>query len=80
MRAPFFSQPNLLAGEALVPELFQEAVTPAALAGALAGWLDDAQRCRAVEARFTQLHEQLRQGASDRAAEAVLALLERSPR
>ena len=32
MRAPFFSQPNLLAGEALVPELFQEEVTPEALA------------------------------------------------
>ena len=77
MRAPFFSQPNLLAGEALVPELFQDEVTPEALATALAAWLDDGQRRQKVEARFTRIHEQLRQGASERAAEAVLALLER---
>lgn len=80
MRAPFFSQPNLLAGRAVVPELFQAAVTPEALAAALARWLDDSKLRAETEALFLQLHEQLRQGASDRAADAVLALLDRSAR
>ena len=78
MRAPFFSQPNLLAGRAVVPELFQQAVTPDALAQAVSRWLDDPALRTETENTFTRLHEQLRQGASDRAAEAVLALLDRS--
>jgi lipid-A-disaccharide synthase len=78
MRAPFFSQPNLLAGRAVVPELFQKAVTPEALAEAVSRWLDDPALRTETENTFTRLHEQLRQGASDRAAEAVLALLDRS--
>jgi lipid-A-disaccharide synthase len=80
MRAAYFSQPNLLAGRAVVPELFQEDVTPVRLADALEAWLDDAARCAQVEALFTALHETLRQGASERAADAVLQLLDRSGR
>ncbi len=36
-----FSQPNLLAGEGVVPEFIQEQVTPENLAGAVSAWLDD---------------------------------------
>ncbi len=80
MRAPFFSHPNLLAGREVVPELMQAAVTPTALADALTRWLDDpALRCE-TEALFTTLHAQLQQGANERAAEAVLALLDRARR
>lgn len=78
MRAPFFSQPNLLAGRAVVPELFQDAVTPVDLADALARWLDDRAARTETESLFTALHEQLKLGASERAAEAVLALIDRS--
>jgi lipid-A-disaccharide synthase len=78
MRAPFFSQPNLLAGRAVVPELFQDAVTPVALADALARWLDNRAARTETESLFTALHEQLKLGASERAAEAVLALIDRS--
>ena len=77
MRAPFFSQPNLLADAALVPELYQEAVTPARLGAELLGWLEDPARVARVAARFRELHLELRRGASARAAEAVLALLAR---
>jgi lipid-A-disaccharide synthase len=80
MRARFFSQPNLLANRPLVPELFQHEVTPEHLAQALTHWLDHADARRETEEAFTRLHAQLRQGASDRAAEAVLALLDRSSR
>jgi lipid-A-disaccharide synthase len=74
------SHPNLLAGEALVPELLQEAVTPAALSAALLRQLDDAVNRDRLEARFRTLHETLRRGGAQQAASAVLELVrERTP-
>lgn len=70
-----FSLPNLLAREELVPEFFQEAATPAALAGSLHGLLGDATRRARLQGRFEELHRQLRQGAAARAAAAVIELL-----
>jgi len=69
-----YSIPNLLAGERLVPEFIQHAATPEALGGALLGFLDDPERSRRIHQRFASLHAALRQGADERAAEAVLAL------
>jgi lipid-A-disaccharide synthase len=76
MKAPFFSQPNLLAGRELVPELFQRAVTPERLGQELLALLDDAPRVAALEAEFTKIHATLKRGASERAAEAILALID----
>lgn len=73
MKAPFFSQPNLLAGRALVPEYFQEQVTPAILGPAVLGQLDRPDRAELV-ATFTEIHHTLRRDASARAAEAILEL------
>jgi lipid-A-disaccharide synthase len=77
MKAPFFAQPNLLAGRAIVPEIFQEQVTPQRLGTELLAWLDDPARSRAAAAEFLRIHTDLRRGASDRAAEALLALVDR---
>lgn len=77
MKAPFFSQPNLLAGRQVVPELFQEAVTPEALGAALLAQLEDAGTRAALEKIFTEIHDSLRRGASARAADAILALVDR---
>jgi lipid-A-disaccharide synthase len=77
MKAPFFAQPNLLAGRQLVPELLQEEVTPERLGAELLAWLADPARSAAVAAEFRRIHEQLKRGASERAAEAVLALIDR---
>ncbi len=77
VKAPFFSQPNLLAGREIVPELLQEQVTPERLGRELLAWLEDPARVVAVEAEFDHIHLALRQGASDRAADAVLALIDR---
>lgn len=71
------SLPNILAGEALVPELLQDAVQPATLAHELLQLLRDDARCAALAARFHELHVQLRCGAADRAAEALLDLVRR---
>ena len=77
VKVSHFSQPNLLAGEALVPEFFQEAVTPQALADALAAQLADRAGWVHRAAVFETLHRQLRQDGAGRAAEAVLGLLRR---
>jgi lipid-A-disaccharide synthase len=70
-----YSLPNILAGEALVPELMQDACTEAAVADALvASFEDDAGR-EATLARFQALHRLLRQDADARAAAAVAELL-----
>ncbi len=77
MKAPHFAQPNLLAGRQLVPEIFQQDVTPERLGAEVLRWLDDTQAAAAVREQFLQIHAGLRRNASDRAAEAVLDLVER---
>jgi len=76
MKAPFFAQPNLLAGRPVVPEIFQAEVTPDRLGRELAHWLDNPAERSALEALFTDIHRQLRQDGSDKAAVAVLRLVE----
>jgi lipid-A-disaccharide synthase len=73
VKTEFFSQPNLLAGRALVPEFFQEQVRPEVLGPAVLEQLDRPDRGSLVEA-YTEIHEVLRRDASERAAEAVLEL------
>jgi lipid-A-disaccharide synthase len=81
IRPQLFALPNILAGEALVPELLQHEATGERLASEVDKWLDDEAGRQALQARFTSIHEQLRCGASRRAAEAVSAFLrERSAR
>jgi lipid-A-disaccharide synthase len=74
VKTEFFSQPNLLAGRRLVPEYFQEQVRPDVLGPAVLGQLERPDAAALVEA-FGEIHRQLRQDASARAAEAILGLL-----
>lgn len=69
-----FSLPNLLSGEALVPEFFQQAVTPSRLADALHAALVDTSHAAELRSRFRAIHEQLRRSAARRAAAIVLEL------
>ncbi len=71
---PRIALPNILAGEDLVPELIQDALTPHAIRDALAGWLDDDARRARYNTRARELHASLRVGAAARAADAVLEL------
>ena len=77
MKAPHFAQPNLLAGRVVVPELFQEQVTPETLGSALLAQLDDPAGRDALAQLFTDLHLKLRRNASARAAEAALSVIPR---
>ncbi len=74
-KLPFFSLPNLLAGEALVPEFLQETVKPESLAAALDAQLADPAGNVALRERFAVIHRQLRVGGAARAVDAVLRLL-----
>ena len=72
---PWFGLPNILSGQFVVPELIQDAATPEALAREGLAWLDDAPRCAAVQARFTDLHHQLRQNTASKASDAIAQVI-----
>ena len=79
LKSTHVSLPNVLAGEALVPELLQDACTPENLHAALLHWFRDPQASAALQPRFLALHETLRRDASQRAADAVVELLGFAP-
>lgn len=71
----YFTIPNLVADEALIPEFIQEQVTPEALAEATLGLLRDPSRRAWLQDRFATLRSELALGADDRAADAVIKLV-----
>jgi lipid-A-disaccharide synthase len=72
---PYFSLPNVLAGEFIVPELLQGDATPANLARALGNWLDNKAARKLLRARFAELHEKLAAGHDERVVEALMPYL-----
>jgi lipid-A-disaccharide synthase len=74
LKVPFFSLPNLLAGDALVEELVQQQVQATALADKLQVLLAGGASA-ALQQRYLALHQELRRDASRRAAMAVLSLI-----
>ncbi|WP_277810863.1 lipid-A-disaccharide synthase [Chromohalobacter canadensis] len=75
VKTDWISLPNLIAQEALVPELVQDAASHEAIGAALLEWLDDDAKRQAMETRFADLHATLQRGASERAAEAIDGLI-----
>lgn len=72
VKVSFFSQPNLLIGRALVPELLQEGVSGEALGSALLARLTDEEYRRELAIEFERVHRQLRMGGAGRAVDAIL--------
>jgi lipid-A-disaccharide synthase len=70
-----YSLPNNLAGEAIVPELLQGDAVPEKLGEAVEHFLANPARAKVMYEAYGRLHRQLRQNASERAAEAVLELV-----
>ena len=69
----YFSLPNILANEALVPELLQQDVNPQRLCSELLNLFD--ADSTALTERFVELHQSLKQNADERAADAVLEVI-----
>lgn len=74
IKTPYFTLPNLLTDEALVPELIQWAVTPDAVAKEVAALLGDDERRAMISREFAKLRTTLALDADQRAAEAVIEL------
>jgi len=72
VKSSYMALPNLLAGRPLVPEFFQDEVTPQALGSALLRELDDPARTATLVAEFRRMHVELRTSAAERAASAIL--------
>ncbi len=75
LKSAHVSLPNVLAGEALIPELLQDDCTPDNLHAALLHWFRDEEAAAALQPRFLAIHQALRRDASARAADAVAQLL-----
>ena len=75
IRIPHMGLPNILCGQAVVPEFVQDDATPENLAQAIGNLLADAPLRRLIERRFARLHAEMRCDAAERAADALLGLV-----
>lgn len=73
---PYVGLPNILAGEFIVPEYLQGNATPGVLAEALIALMGDGPRQRRQVEKFREIHQMLRQNTAQKAADAVLGVLE----
>jgi lipid-A-disaccharide synthase len=72
---PWVGLPNILCSEFVVPELIQEACTPAALVREAHAWLDDPGRRARTRERFEALHTTLRRDTARLATDALAQTL-----
>ncbi len=73
---PYFSLPNLLAQDRLIPEFLQYQVIPEKLGAAVLHWLEHPNQVEKLQHHFTELHHSLRLSANQQAAAAVLSILD----
>lgn len=72
----YFSLPNLLFKRRIVPEFFQEDATVPQLTAAVLAFLQHHAASESIHTEFLSMHQQLRMQASQRAADAVLGIVE----
>lgn len=72
---PFAALPNILAGEALVPELLQHDAEPGALASALQSLLLSGEASRRQLQGLAHIHRDLQRNFAETAADALVALV-----
>jgi len=72
---PWVGLPNILCRDFVVPELIQEDCTPERLAREALRWLDQSERRDQVQARFLQMHQELRCDTASRATDAIAQVI-----
>jgi lipid-A-disaccharide synthase len=72
---PYVGLPNILAGRFVVPELLQDDANPDKLAETILNIVNNKALLNDIRAKFTSMHELLRQNNEDKAAQAVLEYL-----
>ena len=77
IQVPYIAMPNLIANRLFVTEYIQEALNPFNMAKELSAFLNSFTQNADLIKDFEFLHQLLKQGGSERAAQAVLALIER---
>lgn len=75
VKTDYVSLPNLLARRELVQELLQHDCQPEKLASALLPLLDGGEATKVLQKTFLELHQSIRCGADEQAADAVLSLV-----
>jgi|TARA_B110000116_G_scaffold241879_1_gene230755 lipid-A-disaccharide synthase len=80
VKIPWLSLPNLLTGRELVPEFIRRKPTVNNLTASILSLLDNPSASAALSDEFLSIHKQLRCNASERAADAVLNLIDHGPR
>lgn len=75
-----YAMANLIAGERVVPELIQDGCTPEAIAAETIAYLREPERWATTRTRLAETRAKLGPpGATDRIADAVLAVARRLP-
>lgn len=77
VKVPYIAMANLLAGEGLAPEFIQGKCQPKSLGKALMAFLDSPERMADIREAYRRIHRDMRQDSSRKAAEAVLALVDK---
>ncbi len=77
VKTDYYSLPNLLAGRQLVPELVQSDATAEKLTEAILPMLADSAEVARLQHHFHDLHQQLRQGGSEKAAQVLAGMINR---
>ncbi|QOI11154.1 lipid-A-disaccharide synthase [Blochmannia endosymbiont of Colobopsis nipponica] len=75
VKTPWISLPNLLAGRELVKEFIQDSCHPENLEQALTFLLENVHHRSVLKKTFRILHQQIRCNANEKAADAVLRLI-----
>lgn len=78
LKVDMYSLPNLLSGKRVIPEIIQHDVTAESLSNAVLDYLDNPDKVAALQQQFSEIHDTLRQNASENAADAVLSVVERA--
>jgi len=76
LKIPHVALANLLSERPLAPEFLQQACRPEAMGQALLGFLDSPARVQEIRESYQRIHQGLRRQAAERAAEALLELLD----